>query len=93
MKIFLYLLGMVLILYAVTLYYENEREKSFFKRDLEQAGDQLVYEINDDSMNAENAIKTAQKNNSTLLDAVSGAIQNDVRRARDDVRGAVKLRQ
>ena len=93
MKIFLYLLGLLGVLYVVSIYYENEREKSFLKNDLQQAGDQLVYELNDDRVSEENAIKTAQKDNTTLLDAVAGTIQNDIRRAGDDVRGAIKLRK
>ncbi len=90
MKIFFYMLGLVAVLYVISLYYENEREKSFFKRDLQEAGDQLVDELNDDSMTEKNAVKTAQKENTTLLDAVAGTIQNDIRRLNDDVRGAVK---
>ncbi len=93
MKIFFYLLGMVAVLYMISLYYENEREKSFMKRDLQEAGEQLVNEISNDSMAEKNAIKTAQENNTTLLDAVAGTIQNDIRRVQDDVRGAVKLRR
>ncbi len=90
MKIFFYMLGLVAVLYVISLYYENEREKSFFKRDLQEAGEQLVDELNDDSMTEKNAVKTAQKENTTLLDAVAGTIQNDIRRLNDDVRGAVK---
>lgn len=92
MKIFFYILGILAILYGIAIYYENEREKSFLKNDLELAGEKLVHQVNQ-LETEENAIRTAQKENLMIINAVAGPIQNDIRRRGDDVRGAIKLRQ
>ena len=86
MKIFLYLLGFLLILYLVSFYYEREREKSFLKKDLQEAGDQIVY-------NKKSEMQTAQRNGTSFFNVGSRTIQNDIKYSYDDVRGAVKLRQ
>ena len=86
MKIFLYLLGFLLILYLVSFYYEREREKSFLKKDLQEAGDQIVY-------NKKSEMQTAQRNGTSFFNVGSRTIQNDIKYSYDDVRGAVKLGQ
>ena len=97
MKIFFYLAGLLIILYALMLYYEDKREKDFLKNDLQSAGRVFVDDLNSSEsvaqkMKENNEIELAEKNNTTLMDEFYNTIQGEIRRGYDDVRGAVKIR-
>ena len=98
MKVLYYLIGALIILYLVVLFYENKREKEFVKQDLEAGGITFVDSLNDNKLPSvlmkENAIvQTSQKMGTTILDQMDRTFQDDVKRVVDDVKGAVPLRR
>lgn len=98
MKTLYYLIGILFVLYLFVLFYESKRERDFVKQDLEQGGIVFVNEIQSDKssqalMREDEALQTAQKYGTTILDQMDNTFQGDLKRAYDDVKGAVPLRR
>ena len=98
MKIIFYLMGIFVLLFLFFIYYEDKREKDFLRQDIETAGFELVDDLDKpqtpaQQMSMENSIQIANEDHTTVLDEVDNTIQGNIRRAYDDAKGALKLRQ
>ena len=97
MKVLYYLIGSLVLLYLFVLFYDNNREKEFLKKDLQEGGIKFVNSMEEEApsvlMQNDWNIKSAQKYGTTLLDEMGNTYQGDLKRAVDDVKGAIPLRK
>ena len=98
MKVLYYLIGSLIILYFFVLFYESKREKEFLKQDLQQESINFVNSLQNKEpesilMNQDWEMQSAQKYGITVLDEMDNTVQGDLKRAMDDVKGAIPLRK
>lgn len=98
MRIIFYLFGIFVILFLFFIYYEDRKEKSFLKEDLENSLQELTKNFNHEKISTslgllKSSVQVIQGQNTTILDRIDNSSQNSIRHLRDDPRGAVKLRQ
>ena len=98
MKVLYYLIGSLIILYLLVLFYESKREKEFLKQDLQEGSINFVNTLQNKEpesvlMNQDWEMQSAQKYGITVLDEMDNTIQGDLKQVVDDVRGAVPLRK
>ncbi len=98
MKVLYYLIGSLIVLYLLVLFYESKREKEFLKQDLQEGSINFVNTLQNKEpesvlMNQDWEMQSAQKYGITVLDEMDNTIQGDLKQVVDDVRGAVPLRK
>ena len=98
MKVLYYLIGSLIVLYLLVLFYESKREKEFLKQDLQEGSINFVNALQNKEpesvlMNQDWEMQSAQKYGITVLDEMDNTIQGDLKQVVDDVRGAVPLRK
>ena len=98
MKVLYYLIGSLIVLYLLVLFYESKREKEFLKQDLQEGSINFVNTLQNKEpesvlMNQDWEMQSAQKYGITVLDEMDNTVQGDLKRAMDDVKGAIPLRK
>lgn len=98
MKVLYYLIGSLIVLYLLVLFYESKREKEFLKQDLQEGSINFVNTLQNKEpesvlMNQDWEMQSAQKYGITVLDEMDNTIQGDLKQVKDDVRGAIPLRK
>ena len=98
MTVLYYLIGSLIILYLLVLFYESKREKEFLKQDLQEGSINFVNTLQNKEaesvlMNQDWEMQAAQKYGITVLDEMDNTIQGDLKQVKDDVRGAIPLRK